>query len=889
MTTATRTAYPAGRPREAPRCISCGDPATAGPDRMDYEQPKCVTHAALHTLKLPSIPERRGRAPQNIINGLAWYMARSVAKGNTLWLHQALALELLDRGKNVVISTPTASGKSLIFQMWTFHSLNQDKNSTALIFYPTKALANDQARRWKEGCYDLGIPGETVNLINGDVPTGKRDAILRDSRIIIMTPDVCHAWLIRRAGAPDPRNFLAGLRTVVIDEAHTYEGTFGSNAAYMLRRLTSASTRAGSDSGPRIIAATATILDPAAHMNKLTGLDFSVVDEESNGAPRHTRTLHHLPVYPNVKAPESTVAHLITSIIDADPEAQVIAFHDSRQGIERIAQAVNRPDSVLPYRSGYLPDQRRDIENRLQKNEIRAVIATSALELGIDMPDLNYGINLDLPPSRKQFHQRLGRIGRSRPGTFIVLAAPTKFSSYGETMTEYYENSVEPSHLYLDNEYITFQQALCLKRELEQHGSDTRVPPKDCSWPTGFEETLMSAHGRAPDHLASLVQACTSDPPQLVHSLRSAGEESIDILLCTQDNPQGNNNKMGDIGVAVAMKEAYPGSIYHHQGRSYRVEEWARRADSRKPFIRTTGLKNTEDQTKPVIRRVVSLNSEVSRVQGERILEKDLGRLIDTKVTITESVEGYQDPDNHRLSYRQLGKTDPRKTRKQREFTTTAFILQIDEPWFTGEAGDPWQARSQIAEALKRLLSYRKSIPIQDLRATANNIIMETRQGRRTADNCVAVYDNIHGGLGLTESLFDELPTYAAMVNSASQNDQYHRGQVFPQYASQLVRWANQRSNDINERPAPAAGKLWWVTIRTGVKVRLFSPSANTMTTGDVKAPLWQEKVAYEIETQEDGVLTLPEEALGTEARLYDSQLWQPETGRYQELLAAAE
>ena len=888
MTTVTNPTYLTGRGEEAPRCTNCQKPATAGPDHMDNDRPKCIEHAALHSLKLDPSAERRGPAPQNIINGLAWYIAQSVTKGNTLWLHQALALELLDQEKNVVVSTSTASGKSLIFQMWTFHSLSKDKGSTALIFYPTKALANDQARRWQECCYELGIPGETVNLINGDVPMTKRDNILRNSRIIIMTPDVCHAWLIRRAEALDPQNFLAGLRTVVIDEAHTYEGTFGSNSAYMFRRLTAASTRAGSNSKPTIIAATATILDPAAHMNKLTGQDFSVVDEESNGAPKHERTLHHLPVYPNMTAPEKTVADLITSIIDADPDAQVIAFHDSRQGVERITQAVNRPDSVLSYRSGYLPEERRDIESRLQQNQIRAVIATSALELGIDMPDLNYGINLDLPPSRKQFHQRLGRIGRSRPGAFIVLTSANKFSSYGESMADYYENSVEPSHLYLDNEYITFQQALCLKKELEQHGKDTRVPPKDCSWPAGFEETLMKAHGRAPDHLASLVQACISNPPQLVHSLRSTGEENLDILLCTDRYPQGNANKMGDISVSVAMKEAYPGSIYHHRGRSYRVEEWARRGDSKKPFIRATGLKTTKDRTKPVIRRVVSLNSEANQVQGERIVKRAQGQLTETKVTITESVEGYEDADNGRLSYRQLGKTDPRKTRKQREFATTAFILEIDEPWFTGEAGDPWQARSQIAEALKRLLSYRKSIPVQDLRATANNIVIETKQGRHTADNCIAVYDNIHGGLGLTESLFDELPAYAAMINNVSQND-HHRGQVFPEYATQLVRWANQRNSQTHEEHQDPTTRLWWLTIRPGVQVRVFSPSTKSMTTGTVNTPRWQGHMAYDIQTQEDGVLTLPEDALGSEARLYDSQLWQPETGRYQELLATAE
>ena len=197
------------------------------------------------------------------------------------------------------------------------------------------------------------------------------------------------------------------------------------------------------------------------------------------------------------------------------------------------------------------------------------MIATSALELGIDMPDLNYGVNLDLPPSRKQFHQRLGRVGRTQPGTFIILAPSSRFSAYGETLKDYYDNSVEPSHLYLDNEYVNYQQAVCLKEELERSGRDARIPPEGTSWPQGFEDALRNAHGRPPAHLRALQDRRSENAPQLAHSLRNSGDETLQILA---KNETGGETNIGYINLPSAMDEAYPGAVYHHRGSSYRIE-----------------------------------------------------------------------------------------------------------------------------------------------------------------------------------------------------------------------------------------------------------------------------------------------------------------------------
>ena len=150
-------------------------------------------------------------------------------------------------------------------------------------------------------------------------------------------------------------------------------------------------------------------------MEDLTGRTFTKVDLDENGAPTHPTLLLHVPYAQDEKNPETAASRLLTSIIDNDPEAQAILFHDSRQGAERIASMARRPHQIVAYRAGYLPGERRQIEDKIRSRDLRGVVTTSALEVGIDMPDLNFGINCGLPPTRKQMRQRLGRVGRSAP------------------------------------------------------------------------------------------------------------------------------------------------------------------------------------------------------------------------------------------------------------------------------------------------------------------------------------------------------------------------------------------------------------------------------------------------------------------------------------------
>ena len=246
---------------------NCGAPPTAyRQNPLTRTDPKCIPCAALERHHIAPQPERTVPMPAHLTGSTA---ARIHPLG-TVWHHQGKALDIAQRGDNIVVATPTASGKTLIFQLHTFHTLNQDPTAKILVFYPAKALANDQLLRWKRAAEITALPPQAVQQITGDTPMRERQQMLEKASIALMTPDIAHAWLIRTASIPVQREFLRRLRLIITDEAHVYEDVLGSNAAFMFRRLASAAHDAGNHSPFQHIAATATIKNPAAHLENLT-------------------------------------------------------------------------------------------------------------------------------------------------------------------------------------------------------------------------------------------------------------------------------------------------------------------------------------------------------------------------------------------------------------------------------------------------------------------------------------------------------------------------------------------------------------------------------------------------------------------------------------------
>jgi DEAD/DEAH box helicase domain-containing protein len=249
-------------------------------------------------IELPPVPERREPVPNDFrVPGVGDWLTKSPELKAGLWTHQAKALVHAATGKNIVVATGTASGKSLIFQATAFWRLNRDPDSTTLVLYPLKALVADQLESWRRIAPLCGFSPDVVGRIDGDVDQDERRQILESAKIVVATPDVIHAWLMSKLAQPAHKRFQSRLRLVVIDEAHVLESVFGSNFAFLFRRLLSAARLTQRSPDPhdlQVVAASATISNADSHLAALTGLEFVSIGEQDDGSPRHRRQIVHI-------------------------------------------------------------------------------------------------------------------------------------------------------------------------------------------------------------------------------------------------------------------------------------------------------------------------------------------------------------------------------------------------------------------------------------------------------------------------------------------------------------------------------------------------------------------------------------------------------------------
>ena len=754
-----------------------------------------------------------------------------------LYRHQAMALAALLRNENVVVSTGTASGKSLVFQTYVLHRLMLEPESTAIVWYPLKALSNDQMRGWRERAGKAGFPVEQINRIDGDISTSERFNILRGTRIAIMTPDICHAWLLRHRANPAVRSFLKSLRLLVLDEAHAYETVFGSHVALLLRRL-DAAHRDEADGNPlHYIAATATILEPAQHLEKLTGAPFTAVTEEDDGAPRQERTLAHIAAASDRGDPlEHALANIILDILQLASPPKFIAFINSRQGAERVVRlvrqkalnlepekrdkAIHQVNLVQPYRSGYEGEDRQAIERALREGRLLGVIATSAMELGIDIPNLDLGINAGPTYTRKSLRQRVGRIGRRRPGIFLVLREHDAFTRYGDSLKQYWEKSVEPSHLYLGNEVFHFIHAHCLARE--------SISPKsfeenlnDINWPDGFTHTAWKIWNEQPfprfDPIAAPVTQGHT-PPHRVWHIRDIKLPDHEIV------EESNGRRVGRIGAEQAIKETYPGACYLHLKQGWRITGWreqaagpaiirARRLSGGTPAWNPRALpeanrrdalpppgtsgsesRDTYRRTDPIIDYMATVRLNREGIIEGRLTNLSDGILAEAWMDLSETVSGWEEGNR---PYRYEDYRRPGLKSQRIEIPTTGVLLQINLPWFSN-----YTAHRRIAADLLDLLCYDRSIPRRDVEWIDAGILSQNENGgREPLENCVLFYDKVYGGMRLTAALYDNLPEYTQRLRQAnpSRPASPDRGagdifQLFAEFAQSLSAYSEDHS-----------------------------------------------------------------------------------------------
>ena len=349
---------------------------------------------------------------------------------DTLWTHQAQGLRAARAGRNVAVSTGTASGKSLVYQLATFEQLLADPRSTAMFLFPTKALAQDQLRQVRSFAFSPA----RATVYDGDTPTAERAWARRTANVIITNPDMLHVGILPthdRWGL-----FFKNLKMVVVDEMHTFRGVFGSHVANILRRLRRVAAHYGAK--PIFVTASATIGNPGALASALTGLSFEEVTED--GSPRGEK-LFAFWNPPFVDLPDgskaevrysagSQAAGLLAGL--ARENVRTIAFTRSRKSAELIAQhardllADERGDlaaRIASYRAGYLPEERRALERDLASGELLGVAATTALELGIDIGGLDACVIAGYPGTVAGTWQQAGRAGRAQQRSLVVLIA----------------------------------------------------------------------------------------------------------------------------------------------------------------------------------------------------------------------------------------------------------------------------------------------------------------------------------------------------------------------------------------------------------------------------------------------------------------------------------
>ena len=729
------------------QCYICFAPATASPNL-------CLSHAACETVSVSPQPEVRVDPPPSLLESPAW-QGQSISPDGRIWKHQAKALELLNDGRNVVVATPTASGKSLIFQqhavrtaaLGTGKPLGTKRRS--LVMYPLKALSRDQLQGWQNAAGQAGMEPSSVAVIDGDVKDKRhRLALLDTASITLATPDIVHAWLLLSSQQREVRNFLTELAVVIIDEAHTYTGMLGSNAAYLFRRLNLAVAALANGETPQYVAASATVRQPARFLEELTNLPFQEITGKDDGSPRHTRLLHHLACTPYREEQAAAAAVILHSILDSDPQAQIIVFYDSRQGVENLVATIGR-DDVMPYRAGYAESDRRAIEQGLRQNRLRAVVTTSALELGIDMPDLNYGIQVGLPSNRKSLHQRIGRVGRRRPAEFVILAPPETFAAMGDKLSDYYRQPPEDSHLYLENLYIRKGQAECAYTEMNQHhGRLEDVGP----WPKGFTKAVAKAAGagRNPQR----------KPPQHTMPLRS--HEAVIMTLETE-----SGKTLGTIEMNHAMRETYPGAVYRHLKKPYLVRAWKRKPYGGDPYLVLQEIPphiGHVQKTIPIIEYEATLKGNINDASiGSRVAQRRSGSIAEVRLNLDLAVHGYLIGDRE-IDYDEARTKDEGLTRKRQRIATTGVIIRFNHPALSGNENAT--ERNAIGSTLKELICYRNSYERAEIAAITGGVSIRDEKGLTPLTDSLLIYDTRPGGFRLSKDLYDDIGWYAARINA---------------------------------------------------------------------------------------------------------------------------
>ena len=480
-----------------------------------------------------------------------------------LYTHQAEAFSHAASGRNTVIVTPTASGKTLCYNLPVLNGLLADPNARAMYLFPTKALAGDQLVEFQKAVDAMGSDLRAFTY-DGDTPQDARRAIRERANVVFTNPDMLHSGVL-----PHHTKWakaFENLRYVVIDELHYYRGVYGSHLANLLRRLKRVCEFYGSS--PQFICCSATIANPKELAEALTGLPFELV--ERNGAPSGDKyvVFYNPPVVNRAlgirRSYLNETRRMAKELLDRGQ--QTLVFANSRLATEILLTYLKDDYSgVRGYRGGYLPKERREIEGQLRDGDIRAVVATNALELGIDIGSLDAVVMAGYPGTIASTWQRAGRAGRRQTASLAVLVASSApLDQYIVEHPEYFFDR-PPEHAYInpDNLEILLSHLKCAAFELPIRDGE-RFGQHDTGDLCRFLSDLKLLH-----HSGSTWNWTSDTYPADAVSLRSVSSDNFVVVDVT-----GDHQVIAEVSFTAALTTLYEKAIYLHDARQYQVERF---------------------------------------------------------------------------------------------------------------------------------------------------------------------------------------------------------------------------------------------------------------------------------------------------------------------------
>ena len=649
-----------------------------------------------------------------------------------LYAHQRIAFDLISSGRNVVVVTPTASGKTLCYNLPVLNSILNDPQSRALYLFPTKALSQDQVAELYELIQLLGADIKTYTF-DGDTPVSARPAIRTAGQIVVTNPDMLHTGILPHH--TKWINLFESLKYVVIDEVHHYRGVFGSHLANLLRRLKRICSFHGSS--PQFICCSATIANPLELTQKLLEEEVTLVD--NNGAPSGTK---HFIFYnpPVVNQPLGIRKSSVTEVqklasLFIGNGIQTLVFAPSRLKVEVLLNYLKEsaarkrlaPDSICGYRGGYLPSERRKVESGLRSGQIKGVVSTNALELGIDIGQLDACLITGYPGNIASTWQQAGRAGRRQDvSAALMVANSSPLDQYLMFHPEYFFSKL-PEHGVIDpnNLIILTSHIKCAAFELpfqkgEKFGVETT------------EEILNYLEQNQVLHFADQKWHWNSEvyPAEQV-SLRSASPENFVIL-----NSSDNNKVIGEVDYFSAPIFLFPDAIYLHQGRQYQVQQldW----EGKKAYAKEVEVEfYTDCETKTEI-KVLHKNQEQKISRGEIFLGE---------ISVTTAAVLYKKIRFH--THENVG--SGRIYLPQLEMHTTAFWYQLSED-IAPRLGISQQNLGGALRGASRVLATIASLWVMcDPRDIRTYFYLKAPF---TGLPTLYFYDNYPGGVGFAEKVY---------------------------------------------------------------------------------------------------------------------------------------